>query len=137
MDAYLLGYRNKKANLEIDFRPPFAIKVLGLSPFMSVNVDWESRAFWISIQDFRQKLTVHAYVDKDQWDTFFGLSAPFADGHRENFLAQSLRANLDVSVYKKTWLGSQWYKILDDHFEGAALEFGAGYYPLRGNQTGQ
>lgn len=132
MEAYLLGYRNKPAGIEIDFRPPFAVKVLGLSPFMSVTADWASRSFSLSVQDFRQKLEVYAYVDREDWDSFFGLSAPFPDGHRKNFLGQSLRAKIDVTVYTKSWVGAVWQKQLDDHFEGAALEFGADYYPPKG-----
>ncbi|KAK5024849.1 hypothetical protein LTR13_010692 [Exophiala sideris] len=132
MEAYLLGYRNKKAGVEIDFRPPFAVKVLGMSPFLSVKADWASRSFRLSIQDFRQKLDVCAYVEREDWYTFFGLSAPFPDGHRKNFLGQSLQAKLDVSVYTRSWIGGTWQKLLDDHFDGAALEFGAGYYPPKG-----
>ncbi|KAI1610301.1 hypothetical protein EDD36DRAFT_443787 [Exophiala viscosa] len=132
MEAYLLGYRNKKAGVEIDFRPPFAVKVLGMSPFLSVKADWASRSFTMSVQDLRQKLDVHAYVERDDWDTFFGLSAPFPDGHRKNFLGESLQAKLDVSVYTRGWIGGMWEKVLDDHFDGAALEFGAGYYPPKG-----
>ena len=135
MEAYLLGYRNREADLEIDFRPPFAVKVLGMSPFMSVDVAWASRSLRLSVQDFRKRIEVHAYVEREDWDTFFGLSAPFSDGHRENFLGQSLRAKLEVSVYLKSWFGASWNKVLDDHFDGAALEFGAGYYPPRGQHS--
>lgn len=56
MQAYLLGYRS--ADYVIDFQPPFALQAFGIAPFMSVDIDWESRAFELSVQNFRQKIVV-------------------------------------------------------------------------------
>lgn len=77
MQAYLLGYRS--ADYVIDFQPPFALQAFGIAPFMSVDIDWESRAFELSVQNFRRGIVVHATAPAG---TFFGLSAPFSDGRR-------------------------------------------------------
>lgn len=126
MDAFLLGYRSKRHN--IDFRPPFALGALGVSPFMSVKVNWEDRSFKLSVQSFRQKIVVHAKAPRG---TFFSLSSPFPDGHRENFLGESFKATLDIKVYESGFF-SAWQLVHTDRFESAALEFGGGYYPLAG-----
>jgi hypothetical protein len=39
--AFLVGYRSK--DLDMDFKPPFAMQLFGLSPFMSTRVDWSQR----------------------------------------------------------------------------------------------
>lgn len=128
MQAYLLGYRS--ADYVIDFQPPFALQAFGIAPFMSVDIDWESRAFKLSVQNFRQKIVVHATAPAG---TFFGLSAPFSDGHRENYLGESFQAMLDVEIYRSRLFGA-WRLLCKDRFEGAALEFGGGYYPSRGTE---
>ncbi|KAK4971145.1 hypothetical protein LTR28_013711 [Elasticomyces elasticus] len=126
MEAYLLGYRNKQ--YEIDFRPPFAVRALGLAPFMSVAHSWADRTFELSVQTFRRKIVVKASAPKG---TFFSLSSPFPDGHRENFLSESFQATLNVKVYESGWL-SEWRLVHEDTFEEASLEFGGDYYPPAG-----
>jgi len=126
MEAFLLGYRSEQRN--IDFQPPFALGALGLSPFMSVSHNWEDRSFKISVQSFRQKIVIHAKAPEG---TFFSLSSPFPDGHRENFLGQSFQATLNVEVYESGFF-NPWRLVHTDRFEGAALEFGGGYYPQAG-----
>ncbi|KAH8199389.1 hypothetical protein TruAng_006433 [Truncatella angustata] len=128
MEAFLLGYRSK--NLNVDFRPPFAVRLAGLSPFMSYKTDWENRTFELSVQSFRQKLTVKASAPKG---TFFSLSSPFPDGHRENFLGQSFQATFEVKLYESGWFGP-WQLIREDKFAAASLEFGGGYYPPAGSE---
>ncbi|OCL12903.1 hypothetical protein AOQ84DRAFT_311414 [Glonium stellatum] len=128
MQAYLLGYRN--ADHAIDFQPPFALQAFGIAPFMSVDIDWENRIFKLSVQSFRQKIVVRATAPAG---TFFGLSAPFPEGHRENYLGESFQATLDVEVYESGWFEA-WRLVCKDRFEGAALEFGGGYYPSRGTE---
>ncbi|KAJ9668682.1 hypothetical protein H2201_001325 [Coniosporium apollinis] len=126
MEAYLLAYRSEKWN--VDFRPPFALKALGISPFMSVMPNWDNRSFELSVQSFRTKIVARA---KAPAGTFFSLSSPFPEGHRENYLGQSFQATLDVEVYESGWFGP-WNLVHKDRFEGAALEFGGEYYPQRG-----
>ncbi len=128
MEAFLLGYRSK--DLNFDFRPPFATRLAGLSPFMAYTTDWESRTFELSVQSFRRKITVKAVAPKG---TFFPLSPPFQDGHRENYLNQSFNAKVEIKIYESGWL-SAWQLVGEDSFNGASLEFGAGYYPPAGTE---
>jgi tocopherol cyclase len=126
MEAFLLGYRSK--SLEVDFRPPFALRVAGLSPFMTYTTDWENRKFSLSVQSFRQKVTVEARAPAG---TFFSLSAPFREGHLPNPLGESFQATIRVKVWDSEWVGE--WRLVEEVFEGGSLEFGAGYYPPRGS----
>lgn len=128
MEAFLLGYRSK--NLNVDFRPPFAVRVAGLGPFMSYRTDWENRTFELTAQSFRRKLTVKASAPKG---SFFSLSCPFPEGFRENYLGQSFRATLEVKIYASGWFGP-WSLLREDKFQNASLEFGGGYYPPAGSE---
>lgn len=127
MEAFLLGYRSK--GREVDFRPPFALRFAGLSPFLSYTTDWEDRKFSLSVQSFRQKITVEARAPEG---SFFSLSAPFKEGHLPNMLGQSFQATIRVKVWESGWVGS-WTLVEEEVFEGGSLEFGAGYYPPRGS----
>ncbi len=128
MEAFLLGYRSK--DLKFDYRPPFAVRFAGLSPFMSYTTDWENRSFELTLQSFRRKINVKAVAPKG---TFFPLSPPFPEGHRENYLNQSFQAKVEVKIYESGWL-SPWELVREDHFEDGSLEFGAEYYPLAGTE---
>lgn len=127
MDAFLLGYRSKDLNL--DFRPPFAVRIAGLGPFMTYKTDWEHRSFELAVQSFRQKITVKASAPKG---SFFPLSPPFPEGHRENFLNQSFQAKVEIKVYESGWL-SPWNLVREEIFEGGSLEFGGDFYPPAGS----
>jgi hypothetical protein len=129
MEAFLLGYRSK--NLNLDFRPLFAMRFAGMSPFMSYETDWEGKRFELSVQSFRQKLTVKASAPVG---SFFSLSSPFPDGHRENFLGQSFQARIEVKVYESGWFGP-WRLVREDVFDNGSLEFGGGYYPPAGSSV--
>lgn len=126
LNAFLLGYRSKDLNL--DFKPPFALSVAGLSPFLSMDMDWEQRTVTLSISGPLRKIKIKAKAPKG---SFFTLSSPFPEGHRENYLAQSFRARIDVEIYERQRITS-WKLLRQDHFEGAALEFGGGHYPFAG-----
>ena len=130
VEAFLLGYRSKDHKL--DFRPPFATRLAGISPFMSYETDWTERSFFLSVQSFRQKLIVHAKAPEG---SFHQLSAPFPEGHRPNFLGQSFKASLKIQVFESAWL-SPWRLVLEDEFENASLEFGGGFYPPAGSDMG-
>ncbi|KAJ9630572.1 hypothetical protein H2203_001095 [Taxawa tesnikishii (nom. ined.)] len=131
LEAYLLGYRAKDPRYSLDFRPPFAVKIPYLgSPTMSVSQSWEDRSFHLSIQSWRQKIVIKASAPKG---TFFSLTSPFAEGHRENFLGQSFKATIKVQVYEAGWF-SPWELKHEDEFEDASLEFGGGYYPPAGSK---
>ncbi|KAF2431123.1 hypothetical protein EJ08DRAFT_199653 [Tothia fuscella] len=128
MDAFLLGYRN--GHMEIDFKPPFTVQVYGFSPFISTTVDWPNRSFSLNVQSISHKLHI---VAKAPLGTFFSLSSPFPEGHRENYLAQSFEASLDIQVYERLWTGG-WKHSQSDRFENAALEFGGAFYPPAGTE---
>ena len=136
MEAYLVGYCNPTYGLNLAFRPPFALSALNLSPFMRVQQDWEERRFELVVRSWRYKINIKAQAPKD---TFFSLSAPFHDGHRKNYLSQSMAAEVFVEVWERqgwfSWLGlGRWHKVCEEQYKKAALEFGGDYYPLAGTK---
>lgn len=134
MDAFLLGYRDDDAGIEVNMQPPFALGVrfLGLSPFMSHSVDWPQRTFEMTVQSLTQKVVVKAHAPKG---TFFALAAPFSEGHRDNWLGQSMKATVEVSVFHRPWwVLNAWQCSVKEEFQGAALEFGGEYYGARGTE---
>ncbi|RMZ69060.1 hypothetical protein GMOD_00002972 [Pyrenophora seminiperda CCB06] len=129
--AYLLGYRSP--TLDLDFIPPFSVSYLNLaSPFMSVTNDWESRSFSMSVSNYMYKLELKAHAPKEYG--WFGLAAPFPDGHRANFARESFIATIQVKIFKKDgwWPWSAWKEVKTERWEGASLEFAGEYYPERG-----
>jgi hypothetical protein len=129
MEAFLFGYRSP--DLDLDFRPPFALRFLGIGPFMWYKTNWAKRTFQLSVQSFRQKIEVHAQAPKG---SFFPLSAPFAEGHRSNFLGQSVHARIEVKIYQSGWIGP-WRLVREDIFERGSLEFGGAFYPPAGSNN--
>ncbi|KAF2120794.1 hypothetical protein BDV96DRAFT_609891 [Lophiotrema nucula] len=130
MTAYMLGYRS--SDLDLDIIPPYAISVMGLSPFMSVDVDWETRSFSLSVQSVWKKVVVRAKAPKDK-ETWFGLGSPFPDGHRPNFCTESFLASVEVEVWERSWWGS-WKQLRRENFENASLEYGGDLFPERGEK---
>ncbi|KAF1356372.1 hypothetical protein BDV97DRAFT_386212 [Delphinella strobiligena] len=130
LEAYLLGYHSSDPKYSTTFRPPLAVKVAGLSLTMSVKSSWENRSFELSVQSWSRKIVVSAKAPEG---TFFGLSSPFADGHRENYLGQSFEATVNVKVYEASWL-APWGLVHEEVFERSSLEFGAGYYGPAGTE---
>ncbi|KAH7095611.1 hypothetical protein FB567DRAFT_34783 [Paraphoma chrysanthemicola] len=129
--AYLLGYRSPSLNL--DFAPPFSVSIFNiLSPFMSVDISYPSRSFSLSVSNYFSKLDLKASAPKQHG--WFGLAAPFADGHRPNYCRESFLATIEVVVSQRQgwWPWSAWKEIRREQFEGASLEFAGGYYPERG-----
>ncbi|ORY07793.1 hypothetical protein BCR34DRAFT_489197 [Clohesyomyces aquaticus] len=126
--AYILGYRSP--DLDFDFLPPFAMCVLGISPSMKVDHDWDSRAFHISVQGLWRKIVVKASAPGDRG--WFGLGSPFPEGHRRNFCTESFLATVEVEVSDRGWWG--WKERRREVFEHASLEFGGEYFPERGDK---
>ncbi|KAA8625573.1 hypothetical protein TUN199_10157 [Pyrenophora tritici-repentis] len=129
--AYLVGYRSPA--LDLDFIPPFSISYLNLaSPFMNVANDWESRSFSISVSNYSYKLELKAHAPKEHG--WFGLAAPFPNGHRANFAIESFIAMIEVRISERDgwWPWSAWKEVKTERWEGASLEFAGGYYPERG-----
>ncbi|KAL1306775.1 hypothetical protein AAFC00_005436 [Neodothiora populina] len=132
LEAYLLGYMSKNPCHSLTFRPPLAVQVGGWSPTMQATPKWEDRTFELSVQSWTQKLVVKARAPKG---TFFGLSSPFAEGHRENFLGQSFEADITVEVWEaEGWLLGGWRKVQEEHFKRGSLEFGGAYYGQAGTE---
>jgi hypothetical protein len=127
MTAYLIGFRSKE--LDVSFRPPFSLAVFGISPSMGYNVDWENRSFSISVSGLWRKIEVRARAPPDRG--WFGISAPFSEGFRRNFLTENFLAEVDVVVFERRWLC--WRELRRESFDNASLEFGGGYYPGRGD----
>ena len=128
VEAFLLGYRSP--DLNFDFRPPFALRFLGMGPFVSYKMDWNTRSFELNVQSFRQKIEVQAQAPRG---TFFPLSAPFPDGHRANYLNESFQTKVTIKIYESGWI-SQWRLVREEIFENSSLEFGGEYYPPAGSQ---
>lgn len=132
MTAYLLGYRSNErtgkaqGKWTTEFRPPFAVSLAGFSPTMTVSPDWANRTFDLSVQSWWRKIVVHATAPPG---TFFGLSSPFPEGHRENFLGQSFEAEVKVEVFEaEGWVFGGWKKVHEEILERGSLEFGGAYY---------
>jgi len=160
-ESYLLSYRSSdpRNGYSFDLRPPLTTTLLpsilpaSLNPSLllsSREISYPTRSVTLSfltsfIPPFRT-ITVSAFADKD---SFFSLSAPFADGHRHNFCSQSARATVKVQIldleerlgmwiyvplvgWKRLGFGTHWKVVHEDVFERAGLEFGAEWYDDRG-----
>jgi tocopherol cyclase len=131
--AYMLGYRSPTLNL--DFIPPFSMSVFNIfSPFMSVEIDWPTRSFNLSVSNYFYKLDLKAQAPKEPG--WFGLSCPFSDGFRTNFCRENFLATIEVNVSERSgWMPwSMWKHIKTETFEGGSLEFAGSYYPERGEK---
>ncbi|KAF2154729.1 hypothetical protein K461DRAFT_291648 [Myriangium duriaei CBS 260.36] len=157
-EAYLMGYRStthpaatKEKPFELDFRPPYAMRLLSLSPTLTTTPEFEKRQFKLSATSWTQRIDVTAKAPED---TFFPLSAPFPNGHLDNLLAESFAAEIKVKVYgwrwgprwwdmRGWWTGSGkvrkdvgWWEVEEEVvFQNASLEFGGGYYGFAGSET--
>ncbi|KAF2842280.1 hypothetical protein M501DRAFT_927092 [Patellaria atrata CBS 101060] len=127
LDLYNIGFRSQTNH--IDIRPPLCVGRGSLSLTTKTNVDWENRAFGIRVNGLWRSLEVNCSAPKGTW---FGITAPFGDGHRENFLAESWNARVEVVVKKRGLLGllmcGGWKETERKVFENAALEFGGAFY---------
>jgi len=131
LDAFIVGYRSQDLNL--DFLPPYAVSMAGLSPFMSVRIDYDERTFSISVSSFWHRIEIKARAPKG--NGWFGLGSPFPEGHRRNFCTESFLAVVDVVVYeRKKWWSWAWTELKRERFENASLEFVGEYFPDRGEK---
>ncbi|KAK7536070.1 uncharacterized protein J3D65DRAFT_554621 [Phyllosticta citribraziliensis] len=129
--AFLLSHHPPSLDQPLTFAPPFAMRVLNFSPFMSTHIDWASRRVRIEVRGWSRKINVRAQGEKED---FFGLSAPFADGHRKNWCAESFNAEVEVETYKWRWCKWRWERVSVERFEKASLEFGGEWYGDRGDR---
>lgn len=128
-EAYLLTYHALDPKNDISFAPPYSMTpayIPKLSPTMTVSHSWSSRTVSLSISSLTRKIEVYASAPKG---TFVGISAPFSDGHRDNFLGESFCARVSVKVYRANRCGlGHWELTCEEIFENASLEFGGDAY---------
>lgn len=158
-ESYLLSYRSSREEYSFALRPPLTTTLLPsllpapLNPSIllsSRQISYPTRSVSLSfltslLPPFRT-ITVSASAAPA---SFFSLSAPFSDGHRHNFCAQTDRATVKVQLldleerlgiwlyvplvgWKRLALGTHWKVVHEDVFERAGLEFGAEWYDGRG-----
>lgn len=128
-EAYLLTYHALDPKNDVSFAPPYSMTPSAfpsLSPTMTVSHSWSSRTVYLCISSLTRKIEVYASAPKG---TFVGISAPFSDGHRDNFLGESFRTTVNVKVYKASRYGlGHWELTCEEVFENASLEFGGDAY---------
>lgn len=136
-EAFLISYHGVDASSDVSFTPPYAMKPsasliwpLSLmstrSPTLTSSISWPDRNVSLDVSSLTRKISIKASAPKN---TFFGLSAPFHDGHRNNFLGQSFRAKIEVEVFAASRMGlGHWQLLCEESFENGSLEFGGNYY---------
>ncbi|KAF1816995.1 hypothetical protein P152DRAFT_504424 [Eremomyces bilateralis CBS 781.70] len=98
--AFLLGYSGERE--QVSFRPTLAMRVGGVSPTMAATVSWETRAVERRARGLWRRLEVVATAPEG---SFVGLTAPFAEGLKKNFVGESFCANVIVKVFRRRWIG--------------------------------
>ncbi|KAF1956220.1 hypothetical protein CC80DRAFT_413900 [Byssothecium circinans] len=130
MHAFILGFRSP--SLDVDVVPPFTLSILGMSPFMRFSVDYEGRGFEIEARNWTHKVVMRARAPNEKG--WFGLGAPFKEGHRTDFCTESFLAVVEVRVFEKMgWFGA-WEEVGREKFEGASLEFAGEWFEDRGRK---
>ncbi|TBU37105.1 hypothetical protein BD309DRAFT_657486 [Dichomitus squalens] len=134
VQAYLVGYRSPKCNW--DFRPPVAMGVGKLAPFMDVRHDSRSGGVAIRLRTWRRRLEVAIEAPPE---TFIGMAAPLPKGHEPGFARESFQATVHVKAERRRWPWpwSQW-DVVDEVVLGrtadglscGALEFGGAFYKV-------
>lgn len=132
VEAYLVGYRSP--SLHWDFRPPFAMATRWFSPFMKVHHCSKDGTFQLVVQTFCRKLVVKVDAPKD---SFLGLAAPLADGHRPMFAFESFVGRTWVEAWGRAYPWQQWTLleegpcgVTQDGVPCSALEFGGSFCHL-------
>lgn len=127
VQAYLIGYRSP--SLQWDFRPPYAM-MLGswFAPHIQVVHDSKTGMFGLSVETHDRKLMLR--VDALP-ESFLGLAAPYADGHRPNYAFESFSGETWVQAWGRKSLWQEWTLleegecgVLSDGTPCSALEFG-------------
>lgn len=129
VQAYLVGYRSPTRHW--DFRPPFALAVCRLSPFMREKRDSERGEVEFRVGTWTRKLDVKITAPPA---SFIELSAPLKDGHEPGFAHESFQAKVDIEASTRRWPWGKWEVVergVLGRTEGVpcgALEFGGNYY---------
>ncbi|KAI0690665.1 hypothetical protein C8T65DRAFT_97084 [Cerioporus squamosus] len=129
VQAYLVGYRSREC--QWDFRPPYAVALGRLSPFLHVRHDSRQGEVELSVSSWRRKLDVTMEAPPD---TFMEMAAPLRGGHEPGFAHESFRAKVRVTASKRGWPGGRW-RVVEEYVLGqvgavqcGALEFGGSFY---------
>lgn len=130
LEAFLINYSHRERNLSVDFKPPIAIRLLGCSPFTSFKRDFPSRSFEITVSGLLYSICIKARAPKQ---SFIAFAAPWPEGFRENMMSESLKGQIEVTVWKRCWWLLGWRRVLEDIFENCGVEFGGEYFPHAGS----
>ncbi|KAH9896719.1 hypothetical protein C8Q73DRAFT_686671 [Cubamyces lactineus] len=137
--AFLVGYRSPSSpgreGLEWDFRPPYALGVGGLAPFMRVRRDRARGTFELRVGTWFRRLHVRIEAPPG---SFVGVTAPLKDGHERDFAHESFKARVKVEAYRRRswwwWPWAEWELVEEavlgqaaDGVDCGALEFGGSF----------
>ncbi|RPD79267.1 hypothetical protein L226DRAFT_245484 [Lentinus tigrinus ALCF2SS1-7] len=132
VQAYLIGYRSPACH-DWDFRPPFAVALGRLAPFLRVRHDSSQGKVELCVSSWRRKLELAIEAPPD---TFMEMAAPLRGGHEPGYAHESFRARVRVTALARRWPGGRWTvveeRVLGQVMEGGvqcgALEFGGSFF---------
>lgn len=131
--AYLVGYRSP-ACPQWDFRPPYALALGHLAPFLRVRHD--SGELELRVSSWRRRLNL---IIEATPESFMEMAAPLRGGHEPGFAHESFRAKVRVTASERRWPwpGAKW-TVVEECVLGqvatgpgvqcGALEFGGSFY---------
>lgn len=121
MTSWLAGYRSKTLNWNFIGGEELPIAAIPVGTIIHTEIDACAGTFHFSAVNPVQKFIIDASAPKD---LFFPVSIPTMNGFQENGGIESFDATIIVSAYKNQRHPTLIEKTV---FQGAALEFGAGY----------
>ncbi|KAI0646171.1 hypothetical protein C8Q79DRAFT_926201 [Trametes meyenii] len=134
LQAYLVGYRSPACGAW-DFRPPFALAVGPLAPFIHVRHDSRRGVVEMDVTTWTRRLRVKIEAPLE---SFVGITAPLKDGHALDFAHESFEARVSVEVFSRRWPWSKW-ELVEEAVLGqtgggvncGVLEFGGSFSHFR------
>lgn len=151
VQAYLIGHQLLSSSPNgphvdtLTFAPPTSTSILGLSLGLHSDIAYTDRNLTIDVRGWFRRLAVTASAPEG---TFFTLSAPLVNGHREGYTVQSFAARIAVKRYERRWVGLggswgrswfagdglgagwgwEWVESGEEVYDGGSLEFGGEFY---------
>ncbi|KAH9855673.1 hypothetical protein C2E23DRAFT_866749 [Lenzites betulinus] len=133
LQAYLVGYRSPRLGAW-DFRPPWALALGAVGPFLSVQRDSRAGTVVLCVSTWFRRLEVRVAAPPG---SFVGVTAPLRDGHELDYAWESFRATVRVRAYARRWPWMGWELVEEAELgrtaEGGAcgaLEFGGAFSHL-------
>lgn len=133
LQAYLVGYRSPRC-ADWDFRPPFALGLGWLSPFMRARHDSRAGEVELDVASWTRRLRVRIAAPTE---SFVGVTAPLKDGHALDYGYESFQATVRVEAWTRAWPWASWElveeAVLGQNADGVAcgaLEFGGAFSHL-------